>query len=252
MIKEPNPFSGFLLINKPAGPTSFDCIRRLKKILKMKTKIGHAGTLDDFASGLLIIGIGRDATRLIGKLMNLDKAYVVKARLGELTDSLDLTGSILETQELPPLTYKDFEQAIKALGKSYEQIPPIYSALKHKGKPLYQLARHSKMSDEKLTEIAKTKSRTVTLHDLQLLDYQEPFFTVEAHVSKGTYIRSLAEDIAQKLGLHATTYELARTKIGALELKKALKLEDMETLADIEKHVMSVEMLQELLNNSVG
>jgi len=249
MINTTQPV-GFILINKPAGPTSFDCIRRIKKLLKIKTKIGHAGTLDDFASGLLIIGIGREATRLISKLMNLDKTYEVKAKLGELTDSLDLTGTVLETKELPPLTHLDLQQAITALGKKYEQIPPIYSALKHEGKPLYKLARNNLMSDEKLADIAKTKSRMVTIHDLQLLDYQEPFFTISAHVSKGTYVRSLAQDIAQKMGFDATTYELARTKIAVLGLDKALKLDDMQTKEDILNSLISVEMLQELLQNA--
>jgi tRNA pseudouridine55 synthase len=234
---------GFLLIHKPLVITSFDCIRHIKKVLKLKTKIGHAGTLDDFAQGLLLIGIGREATRMITQLSNLDKAYTVKAKLGELTDSLDFNGKVLETQDVPALTLGAIQKAINALGKSYDQIPPIYSALKHEGRPLYKLARNNLLSDEKLTEIAQTKSRKVTIHAIELLDYQEPYFTFTAHVSKGTYIRSLADDIAQKLDLRATTLELSRTNIGSLSLGQAVKLEDLKTREDLENKLISIEAL---------
>jgi len=241
---------GFLLIHKPLIITSFDCIRHIKKVLKMKTKIGHAGTLDDFAQGLLLIGIGREATRMITQLTNLDKAYEVKAKFGELTDSLDFNGKVLETQEVPPLTLKKIQEAVNALGKTYEQIPPVYSALKHEGRPLYKLARNNLLSEEKLTEIAQTKTRTVTIHGLELLDYQEPYVTFRAHVSKGTYIRSLADDIAQKLDLRATTLELSRTNIGQLSLKQAIKLDELKTRADVYEKLISIETLQSLLQDS--
>ncbi|MFH1254565.1 MAG: tRNA pseudouridine(55) synthase TruB [bacterium] len=233
-------FSGLIKINKPVGITSYDCIRHIKRILNIKkVKIGHAGTLDPFASGLMLICIGREATKTIDQLMTQDKEYLVKAKLGELTDTLDLTGKVLESKILesktinPSLTKQDIEKAIKELGSSYIQTPPIYSALKHQGKPLYELAREQKMETHELEEIVQKKSRLVEIYKIELLNVDLPFFTFRAHVSKGTYIRSLAEDIAQKLDLHATTYELERTKIGDYKLEDAVKLYDLKTVEDI-------------------
>lgn len=268
-------FSGLIKINKPAGLTSYDCIRHIKRILNAKKiKIGHAGTLDPFASGLMLICIGREATKTIDQLMTQDKEYLVKAKLGELTDTLDLTGKVLEKparDAYPPkllssegwelvdvhaeatskrrlepspewrrvesLTKQDIEKAIKTLGSSYIQTPPIYSALKHQGKPLYELAREQKMEMDKLEEIVQKKSRQVEIYKIQLLNVELPFFTFKAHVSKGTYIRSLADDIAQKLDLHATTYELERTKIGEYKLEDAAKLYDLKTIEDIKNFI---------------
>ncbi len=235
-------FSGLIKINKPAGITSYDCIRHIKRILKAKKiKIGHAGTLDPFASGLMLICIGRQATKSIDQLMTQDKEYIVKAKLGELTDTLDLTGKIieskiLESQEISQnITKQDIEKAIKELGSSYIQTPPIYSALKHQGTPLHELARKQKMETHKLEQITQKKSRLVEIYKIELLNIELPFFTFKAHVSKGTYVRSLADDIAQKLGLHATTYELERTKIGEYKLEDAVQLCDLKTVEDIRK-----------------
>ncbi len=228
-------FSGLIKINKPAGVTSYDCIRHIKRILNAKKiKIGHAGTLDPFASGLMLICIGREATKTIDQLMTQHKEYLVKAKLGELTDTLDLTGKILETKIVnPSITKQNIEKAIKELGSSYIQTPPIYSALKHQGKPLYELAREQKMETYELEDIVQKKSRQVEIYKIELLNVELPFFTFKAHVSKGTYIRSLADDIAQKLDLHANTYELERTKIGEYKLEDAAKLYDLKTVEDI-------------------
>lgn len=231
--------TGLLKINKPTGITSYDCIRHIKRILKIKTKIGHAGTLDPFASGLMLICIGRETTKTIDQLMTKDKEYLVKAKLGELTDTLDLTGKILATQSVKTsLTKKDIENAVESLGKSYIQTPPIYSALKHQGTPLHELAREQKISVQELEQIIQKKSRTVEIYNLEILSVDLPFFVFKAHVSKGTYIRSLANDIAQKLGLNATTYELTRTKIGNYSLEDAINLDDLKTIQDIEKVIV--------------
>jgi tRNA pseudouridine55 synthase len=231
-------FSGLLKINKPAGITSYDCIRHIKRILKAKIKIGHAGTLDPFASGLMLICIGRQATKTVDQLMTQDKEYLVKAKLGELTDTLDLTGKVLATQQVAQkLTAQDIEQAIKALGSSYLQTPPVYSALKHQGNPLHELAREQKMESAELEKIVQAKSRQVEIYKIELISVDLPFFTFKAHVSKGTYIRSLANDIAQKLGLNATTYELVRTKIGNYSLEQAVLLTDLKSAEDIQKAI---------------
>lgn len=229
--------TGYILINKPQNITSFQCVNHIKKIINKKIKIGHAGTLDPFATGLLIICIGRQATKSIDTMLNLDKTYTVTAKLGELTDTLDLTGTVIQTQNASAITEQDIQDAIKVMGTGYIQVPPIYSALKHKGKPLYKLVRDKKLSQEELERIVEAKKRHVTLHELTLLSYKAPYFTFTAHVSKGTYIRSLAHDIAQKVGSIATTYELERTAIGTMSLKDAVDLYDLKTVEDLETHL---------------
>ncbi len=245
--------TGYLLVDKPKDITSFQCISHLKRIINQKMKIGHAGTLDPFATGLLIICLGREATKTMGTLLDLDKTYLVKAKLGELTDTLDYTGELLETRDANNITRKDLELAIKELGSEYEQVPPIYSALKHKGKPLHELARKNKLDKAELERIVQVKKRTVKLFDLRLLgdrppEAKLPFFTFHAHVSKGTYIRSLANDIAQKAGNIATTYELKRTKIGHIPLEKAIQLDKLTSMQAIENNLLSHEEFLHLLN----
>jgi tRNA pseudouridine55 synthase len=238
---------GFLLINKPIDITSFDCIRVLRRRLPGGTKIGHAGTLDDFASGLLIVCIGREATRLVGSLMGLTKEYVVTAKLGELTDSLDYNGKLVEQSAAPMPSRQDLEQALRSLQPSYLQIPPVYSALKHEGQPLYHLARTGAMEHADLSKIVEQKGREVHIYEASLIDYQAPLFTIQVSVSKGTYVRSLANDMAQWLGLPATTYQLERTKIGSLHVSSAHGLEAFVTLADVEQRLIPVSELQERL-----
>lgn len=230
--------NGFLLINKPKDITSYGCIDYIKKILKQKIKIGHAGTLDPFATGLLIIAIGRQATKNINLFMNTSKEYVATAKLGELTDTLDCTGTIMQTQEIPPLEQADIAQAIEKLGRQYEQIPPIYSALKSDGVPLYKLAREQKIDVSEIEKIAQTKKRTVTIEHIKLISFATPFFTFNARVSKGTYIRSLANDIAQKMNLCATTYELERTAMGSISLEHAIDLYEFKTIDSIKKKLV--------------
>lgn len=240
--------TGYLLINKPKNYTSYDCIRHLKRIITQelsikakKLRIGHTGTLDPFATGLLIICIGRQATKTISQLMDLCKSYTVTAKLGELTDTLDLTGKLIDLPKPNSLpSREDLLASIKALGDGYVQIPPIYSALKHQGKPLYKIARgQSETPDqEKLKVIVEGKKRFVQLHNIELTNYAPPFFSFHATVSKGTYIRSLANDIASPL--NATTYELERTAIGPFFLSNATPLEKIETIEDIKKALLKL------------
>ena len=225
----------FILINKPKDLTSFDVIKQIKKNYPHKTKIGHTGTLDPFATGLLIICIGK-ATKQISKFMDLTKEYVVTAKLGELTDTLDHTGKIVEKQNVKNISKEDLLIAIKKLGHEYTQVPPIYSALKYKGKPLYKLARENILTKDQLEKIVQTKSRQVKIVKIELLNFESPFFSFKTTVSKGTYIRSLANDIAQQLNLsketlssetfnvNATTYELCRTKIGEFKLEDSIPM----------------------------
>jgi tRNA pseudouridine55 synthase len=229
--------SGFLLINKPAGITSYGCIGYLKRILKQKIKIGHAGTLDPFATGLLIVAVGREATRLMSQIMVMEKTYIATGKCGELTDTLDCTGAVVMTTAVIP-SEEDIKRSLASFGSSCEQIPPLYSALKHQGSRLYALVRDNMMTEEELKHIAESKARTVQLYDLQLSSYESPFFTIQARVSHVTYIRSLVNDIAVRAGSCATTYELKRTAIGPFDLTQATDLETIHSIEDIERLII--------------
>ncbi|MBD3272863.1 tRNA pseudouridine(55) synthase TruB [Candidatus Dependentiae bacterium] len=235
--------SGFLLINKPKNISSYDCIRHLKRIIKRKIKIGHAGTLDNFATGLLIIGIGRKATKNMDIFLNSDKEYFVTGKFGVLTDTLDITGEILK-EKSKIILINELKETIKNFPNKYIQVPPIYSALKFKGKSLYKLAREKKISEKDLEKIIQTKKREVYIYKLNLINYNFPFFSLKTKVSKGTYIRSLVNDIAKELNTFATCSELKRTKIGNLSLSNSIKLNSIKTLKDIENKLISIEALK--------
>lgn len=241
---------GFLLINKPKNISSFDCIKHIRKILKVtkkNIKIGHTGTLDNFATGLLIIAIGRDSTKTISQLSTQDKEYIATGKIGELTDTLDLTGNISEKKDINISHIKiSKEKIIKVLNdftKNYIQTPPIYSALKFNGKNLYKLARKKIIPNEDLEKIISTKTKAVSIHEISLIDYKYPFFKIKINASKGTYIRSLINDIGKKLGSYATCYELTRTKIGNISLDQTINLDDLKTIKDLEKNLMDISFL---------
>jgi len=238
---EQESLEGFLFINKPNGATSAHCIKRIKQLVEKKTKIGHAGTLDSFATGLLIIAINRIATRHVEKLMSLDKRYIAQGKLGQLTDTLDFTGELLVDEDVANVTKEKLEQAIAAFGKGYLQTPPIFSALKHEGRRLSELARSGTKTMEELAAIAAEKARPVQLYELKLVSFKPPFFTVFAHVSHGTYVRSLLDDIAQKVGTRATTHALERSQIGPFTLQDAVDMHALDTLEDIIKNLVSTE-----------
>lgn len=248
-----NNINGFLLINKPINFSSYDCIRVIKKIFRKQfqsnqliPRIGHTGTLDNFANGLLIIAIGRKATKEINSFMSLNKEYIFKAKLGELTDTLDNTGKITDTKKI--IISKDkLQKAINSVQGNHIQTPPIYSALKYKGSNLYKLAREKIVSKKELLAIIETKKRSVTIHNIELLNYKPPFFIVKAAVSKGTYIRSLANNIANRVNNVATCYELQRTKIGPINLNKTIKLDDLHQIKDILDNLIEVNILKNKL-----
>lgn len=231
--------SGFLLINKPCGISSYGCIGHIKRILKQKIKIGHAGTLDPFASGLLVVAIGREATRLVSQVMVMEKTYVATGKCGELTDTLDLTGTVVLTSAVIP-TEQQIKDAIVSFGSCYEQIPPLYSALKHQGDRLYDLVRRGTVSADELQTVAETKKRTVQFYEFSLVSYEAPFFTIKARVSHGTYIRTLINDIAVRAGSCATTHALERTAIGHFSIDQAVTLNDLNTIEDINRLIIPV------------
>lgn len=247
--EQKNTIEGFLLINKPTETTSFRCIAQIRRILEnKKLKAGYAGTLDPFASGLLVVGIGRPATRLLHVISRWDKKYIAQAKLGQLTDTLDKTGTVTQEKSIN-ITEQQLKKAIANLGNKYEQIPPIYSALKHKGLPLYKLARKKGKTAKELQEVLQKKSRIVCLYQLDLIHFEPPFFTVATEVSHGTYIRTLINDIAYHAGTCGTTYELTRTSVGKLPLKDAVHLTELKTPADIINRLISVEEFSSRYNN---
>lgn len=224
--------SGFLFINKQENVTSYDCIRYLKNFLPKGTKIGHAGTLDPFATGLLIVAIGKDCTKMLNKFINFDKEYIASAKFGFQTDTLDLTGNIIKTADIV-VTKTNLEQAAEKLIGSYNQIPPIYSAKKYNGKNLYSLARNNKLDKSILESIVSDKAKKVTIYDIDVLNFDYPNFEFRVKVSSGTYIRSLVNDLAKLNNSFATTQSLVRTKIGRYSIENALLLKDIKNSNDL-------------------
>jgi tRNA pseudouridine55 synthase len=209
--------SGFLLINKPSGPTSHDIIYQLRKITGIK-KIGHAGTLDPFASGLLLVAIG-DATKLLQHYVGLDKTYKATLKLGAEADTYDRTGNIAEQEKDFEISKSKLEAVLKSfLGKQH-QAPPMYSAKKVKGKKLYEHARAGKTIKRKQSEI--------TIQNIKLVSRKKIYtakdeIKIICTVTSGTYIRTLAHDIGKKLKCGAYVEELRRTSIGGFKLKDAV------------------------------
>jgi tRNA pseudouridine55 synthase len=206
---------GFILINKPAGITSHDVVDKLREITKIK-RIGHAGTLDPFATGLLILGIGREFTKKLSIFQKKDKEYIATLRLGAESDTFDKEGKIVEKKVEKIPERKEVEEVLKSFLGEIEQIPPVFSAKKIKGKKLYELARKGIK--------VQPKPQKVKIYEISILEYKFPYLKIKVKCSSGTYIRSLANDIGKKLGCGAYVEELVRTKIGEFSLKSAVEL----------------------------
>jgi tRNA pseudouridine55 synthase len=206
---------GFILINKPAGITSHDVVDKLREITGVK-KIGHAGTLDPFATGLLILGIGREFTKKLSIFQKKDKEYIATLRLGAESDTFDKEGKIVEKKVEKIPERKEIEEVLKSFFGEIEQIPPAFSAKKIKGKKLYELARKGIK--------VEPKPQKVKIYEISILEYKFPYLKIKVKCSSGTYIRSLANDIGKKLGCGSYVKELVRTKIGEFSLEKAIEL----------------------------
>jgi tRNA pseudouridine55 synthase len=211
----------FVSLIKPEGWTSFQVVERVRAVVGVK-KVGHAGTLDPFATGVLLVAIGR-ATKRISELMGLEKEYEGVIEFGEETDTLDPTGAVVRTCPVPAVSWEELREAARRFEGEIEQRPPVYSALKLRGKRLYQLARAGKPVD--------VPARRVFVKRFEILDWQPPEarFRVECHA--GTYIRALARDLAAAVGSCAYVKELRRTRIGPYELSRSLSLEEFERQA---------------------
>ena len=212
--------SGILLIDKSTGMSSGKCVYQARKKLGIK-KIGHAGTLDPLATGLLPLLINK-ATRVSDFLMDEVKIYETLAFFGQKTDSQDITGEVLEKSS-KTFEKKDLEKVIKEnFTGEILQTPPMYSALKHKGRKLYELAREGKTVER--------KQRKIKIYDFEILDFNFPYARLKITCSKGTYIRSLVNDLGENLKTFATVKELRRLKVGDFDVKDAIKIDDFEKM----------------------
>ena len=216
---------GWIILDKPVGLSSTQAVGAVKRALREagepKTKVGHGGTLDPLASGVLPIALG-EATKLAGRMLDATKAYDFTIRFGEETDSLDLEGKVIATSDIRP-TQVDVEAILPSFTGPIEQVPPAFSALKVDGQRAYDLARAGKE--------VELKSRSVTIYSLQLSDFDGNAVTLSATVSKGTYIRSLARDISHALGTVGHVIMLRRTKAGPFALEQAISLDFLQDAA---------------------
>jgi len=230
MLGPPKEIEGVLLVDKPAAHTSHDVVARLRGILRMK-RIGHAGTLDPMATGLLVILVGK-ATRISQYLVSLDKEYEGVIELGRTTDSQDADGEVMETRPVPPLDEAAVRTAMQGFIGDQYQMPPMYSAIKIGGVPLYKSARRGE-------EVVR-EPRFVRVVSWDLLGLALPRFDFRMRVSKGTYVRTLAHDLGEKLGCGAHLAALRRTATGAFKVADALTLEQLEALsiAEIERRLI--------------
>jgi len=209
--------NGFLVIDKPVGISSHDVVNRVRRILGTK-KIGHTGTLDPFATGVLPIAAG-EGTKAIQFLDEGEKAYDAVIRLGVTTDTLDSTGTVLQECDPAEIGHEQLSKAVDSLTGDIYQVPPMYSAIKQGGQPLYKLAR-------KGIEVER-QPRQVTIHRLEVLSFDNPFVTVKVRCSRGTYIRTLADDFGKALGCGACLTELRRTISGPFRLADAMTLDQL-------------------------
>lgn len=210
----------FILINKPIGWTSFDVVKKIRSHFKVK-KVGHAGTLDPLAEGLLIVATGK-LTKKIDEFTKLHKEYIGELVLGGRTASYDSGTEIIEKRNYSNIKHDDIKKIFSEFKGVILQKPPIYSAVKHKGKPLYKYARKGK--EVPLIE------REVQITNLEILDIKLPLIKFVISCSKGTYIRSLVNDIGERLGCGAYLQTLIRTKIGNYLLTDALEIEDLKKI----------------------
>ena len=219
---------GFLNIYKPKGKTSHDVVAILRRITKVK-QIGHTGTLDPFAEGVLPICIGK-ATRLIEYLKD-DKAYIGTVQLGKSTTTYDLEGEVVEISDKTP-SLEEIEAELNNFRGDIEQLPPIFSAIKVKGKKLYEYARKG--------EEVEIQPRSVNISELELLNYDKENRTLELYIkcSKGTYIRSIAHDLGKNLNCFGHLIKLVRVKAGDFLVENAIKLDELSSVEEVEKHLI--------------
>ena len=232
MLGVKKEFEGVLLVDKPTEHTSHDVVARLRGKFKMK-RIGHAGTLDPAATGLLIMLIGK-ATRISQYMMSVEKEYVGTVKLGEVTNTQDADGEVLETRPVPELSEADILAAMKTLKGDQYQMPPMFSAIKIDGVPLYKSARKG--------EDIEREPRFIRVMQFDLKRWESPELDFVVRSSKGTYVRTLAHDLGQKLGCGGHLKSLRRTASGDLRVEDALTLDALleMPLLDLEKRLLPI------------
>lgn len=226
------PFDGVLLVDKPAGLTSHDVVDRVRRRFGFK-KVGHCGTLDPAATGLLILVLER-ATKLQDRLMSDDKAYEGAMLLGVSTDSQDADGKVIAEKPVPPLTAEEIEGAFAKFRGDIQQVPPMVSAVKHHGTPLYKLARKGKTVER--------EPRLVHIYDLRVLALALPRISFRVACTKGTYVRTLCSEIGDVLGCGAHLCELRRTRSGNFDVKDTHTLDELMNLSrpQLQEHIIPI------------
>lgn len=234
-----------LILDKPKEITSYDCIRELKPLLEKGTKIGHAGTLDPMATGVLPILLGK-ATKLFDLFSGSGKTYIGEMKLGLRTDTADITGTVIEEKLPSRLTSDELTAAFEIFVGGYLQTPPLFSAKRKEGKRFYDLARDE---EEPLEEGLLPDPEFVELFSYHLYDYDASAHTIlfSIDVGRGFYVRSFVEDVARELGELATLSSLRRVKAGYFSLDKAVNMDSIETRGDIERLSISLEEATEAL-----
>ncbi len=231
---------GILLIDKQEGITSYDVIRKLKWVFEKGQKIGHAGTLDPFATGLLIVLLGR-ATKLMNTFHTFEKEYLVDAQLGFCTDTQDITGKVIERNENIRPSLEDIARVIKKnLLGNISQTPPMYSAKKIDGKRAYEIARKGGS--------VELKAKDITVSKYEVVKYEYPYISCNIVCSTGTYIRTLIDDLGKKVGSYATATALRRVNIGDYNVNDALNSQKIPTLSEEEilKYVIDISKVKNI------
>jgi tRNA pseudouridine55 synthase len=230
MIRTFESLDGAILVDKPAGPTSHDVVDAVRRTFQIE-KAGHCGTLDPNATGLLILVLGR-ATKLSEKLMASDKVYEGTLKLGESTSTYDAEGDLISSLPVPPFTLDQLNETAATFLGDHMQVPPMVSAIKKDGVPLYKLAR-------KGIEVER-KPRLVHIYNFRFTDYDEPLARFRVACTKGTYVRTLAHDFGEKIGCGAHLVNLRRTVSGTFDVANAVPFEDLLQLSkkDLEKRVI--------------
>lgn len=230
--------NGLLVLDKPSRVTSHDVVQRVRRALRVR-QVGHTGTLDPLATGVLVICVGQ-ATRVSEYLLGHDKAYNATIRLGVETDTYDATGEIVATRAVN-VERAELEQALAHFVGALQQVPPMHSAIKRDGQKLYELARAG-------IEVER-EARPVVIHSIELLDYHAPDVSIDVRCSAGTYIRSLAHDLGAALGTGAHLSALRRTQVGPFGLDQAIGLAEFETLARQSISSVPLRVIDEALND---
>jgi len=222
-LQEPFDFAAGAILNfrKPLGKSSFWVVKQVRRMIN--TKVGHAGTLDPFAGGVLLLCTGK-ATKQVSQFMDLEKVYSGEIQLGIVTNTDDVTGTITNQSDVPVFTFDEINKICQEFTGDIYQIPPMFSAKKVKGKRLYKSARAGL--------IVERKPSLVHIEEIRVLSYKAPVISIEVRCSKGTYIRSLARDIGEKAGCGAHLKTLERTKIGNFKVKDSLTLEKFRLLLE--------------------